>query len=142
MEGLDDAQDYLLAFDPPTRRRGEAYFRQGRVGRLQCTEGGRAFTATVQGSSPYEVELSYDEAEGWTGTCSCPMELDCKHAYAMMKALLAEHSIAAVRGLSAGLAERAGKIVPLSVKPKAVPVILRPLPTAVEAALGRNLKTD
>src|SRR5205814_727931 len=42
--------------------------------------------------------------EGWTGDCSCPQEFDCEHIFAAMRALLAEHSTAAVRSLSAGVA--------------------------------------
>ncbi|MBI5385112.1 MAG: DEAD/DEAH box helicase [Verrucomicrobia bacterium] len=96
------AKDFLGGFDANTRRKGESYFHSGRVLNLVPEEPGTSYSVHVQGSELYEVFLDYDAAEGWSGTCTCPMEIDCKHVYAAMKALLAEHSVAAVRGLSAG----------------------------------------
>ncbi len=97
-----DAKAFLEAFDRATRRKGEDYFHGGRVTNLACREPGTSYTASVQGSALYESRLFYETDEGWMGSCTCPMEFDCKHIYATMKALLAEHSVAAVRGLSAG----------------------------------------
>src|SRR5438477_13068213 len=97
----DEAEEFLSAFDQKTRRKGEAYFREDRVSGLVCVEEGTRYSAIVQGSAPYDVKLFYDSDAGWSGDCSCPLEGDCKHVYAALKALLAEHSIAWARGLIA-----------------------------------------
>jgi uncharacterized Zn finger protein len=64
----DEAEEFLSAFDLKTRRRGEAYFREDRVSGLVCIEEGTQYSAIVQGSSPYEVNLFYDPDEGWSET--------------------------------------------------------------------------
>src|SRR5436309_564980 len=98
----EDAKAFLEGFDRATRRKGEIYFQAGRVANLVCRDPGDSYAASVQGTALYQIRLFLDLEEGWTGTCSCPLEYDCKHIYAAMRALLAEHSVASVRGLSAG----------------------------------------
>ena len=97
----DEAREYLDSFDLATRRKGEAYLREGRVGEIVCEEQGRRFVAPVRGSEPYHVEIYFD-GEEWVGDCTCPVQVDCKHVYATLKALLAEHSVARVREISGG----------------------------------------
>ncbi|MEK7684512.1 MAG: DEAD/DEAH box helicase [Verrucomicrobiota bacterium] len=140
----DDAHEFIGSFDANTRRKGEAYFREGRVTSLRPEAGGTAFLAAVQGSQLYEVDLFLDPIEGWTGSCSCPLEFDCKHVYAAMKSLLAEHSVASVRGLSAGAT---GKIVkaPGSIaqpKPPKPAVAPGEFAQTVAEALGRPLRPE
>ena len=134
-----DAHDFLNAFDATTRRKGEEYFRAGRVRDLAAKEPGAAYTAAVQGTSLYAVELSYDAIEGWAGKCTCPVQFDCKHAYAAMKAVLAEHSVAAVRNISM---RAVGDSKPATPVFKPVPVPVRPFNEEVEAGLGRALRAD
>src|ERR1700720_1385615 len=59
------------------------------------------------------------------GRCTCEKESECEHIYAAMRALLAEHSTAAVRNLSAGLsssiASAAGLVRPRNKPPAADP---------------------
>ncbi|MBU6402915.1 MAG: SWIM zinc finger family protein, partial [Verrucomicrobia bacterium] len=117
----ETAEGFLESFDPVTRGRGETYFRQGRVSLLEPEDGQPIFLATVQGSQLYQVTVCYDEDDGWLGTCTCPVEFDCKHVYAAMKAVLAERSIAAVRGLSAGATPKPGGAGKATVRPKAQP---------------------
>ena len=96
-----NAQAFLKQFSADVRRKGEACFRRGCVQDLVPEEPGMSYFAVVEDGEPHEVDLLYQPGEGWTGTCSCPQELDCEHVVAAMRALLAEHSRAAVRTLSA-----------------------------------------
>ena len=97
----DDVRSCLKYYDPRTRQRGEAYLQAGAVKSLACLVPGRHYTATVQGGDLYEVSLTFDPHEtGWMEECSCPVEYECKHAYAAFMQLLAEYSSAAVDTLS------------------------------------------
>ena len=115
----DDAQQYLNSFDATTRRKGEAYFSEGRVRDLRCEEPGCDFRATVQGTQLYEVHLLFNDLDGWLGDCTCPMELDCKHVYAVMRAVFAEQNLAVVRDLSAGKKKKA-TVFPTFTPPKKI----------------------
>jgi hypothetical protein len=98
----EDAREYLASLDAQAQIRGEKYFRQGHVGGVMCSQPGKEFAVVVQGSLLYQVTLYRDPLDGWLGECSCPQGGDCKHTYAAMKSLLAEHSLAQVRGMSSG----------------------------------------
>ncbi len=91
-------QRYLQSFSHTARKRGESYFQRAAVTSLDCEEPGRAFTATVQGSEPYDVD--FFRKDGWDALCSCPVGIHCKHIYATGKQLLAEHAAVAVAALS------------------------------------------
>ncbi|MBN2505993.1 MAG: DEAD/DEAH box helicase [Verrucomicrobia bacterium] len=93
---FQEAEDFLAGFDRATRMRGEAYVRERRVEAITCIEPGARYVATVRGTQVYETLLLYDEADGWSGECTCPMEFDCKHVYAALKTLLAAPAAAAV----------------------------------------------
>ena len=90
----------MNSFDLRTKKKGEQYFRQGAVKSLGCEAAGANFSATVSGGEMYQVLLSHNDK--WESRCSCPMESDCKHAYAAFKQLLIEHTNAAVQ-TSAGV---------------------------------------
>ncbi|MBX6378125.1 MAG: SWIM zinc finger family protein, partial [Clostridia bacterium] len=67
-------------------RRGEDYFRQGRVLRWERTSDG--LEGRVQGSrpKPYHVAVIWDDGAVWS-TCTCPFSGDvCKHAVALVLA--------------------------------------------------------
>ena len=96
-----NAQAFLKQLSSDVRRKGETCFCRGCVQDLVPEEPGVAYSARVKDGELHEVELEYDPAEGWSGSCSCPREFDCEHVAAAMRALLAEHSTAAVRSLSA-----------------------------------------
>lgn len=68
---------------------GQEYFRAGSVGRI-IREGDK-FTAKVQGSYPYKVQLTL-KADGAKLECNCPYEFEgsCKHAVALGLAVLQE----------------------------------------------------
>ena len=133
-EGFDAVAGgrYLNSFDLRTKKKGEQYFRQGAVKSLGCEAAGANFSATVSGGEMYQVLLSHNDK--WESRCSCPMESDCKHAYAAFKQLLIEHTNAAVQTLSA----TAGKISSIS-KPAAPPATFGEM---VKAKLDRKLTRE
>src|SRR5436190_8445559 len=88
---IEEANVFLQVMDWRSQDRGKKYFRQGRVSDLQQTKD-TAFSATVRGSQNYNVTLSYQPGKGWHGFCTCPVAMGCKHLYAAMQSLLAEHS--------------------------------------------------
>ena len=139
LQDPQDARAFLTSFGGGATHKGESYFREGRVHELRPVVPGTHYSITVQGSELYTVDLSYQEEDGWMGSCTCPMEFECKHVYAAMKALLAEHSVASVRGISAGAS---GKTPPAPVAAKAAPVSTQTLAQELVAALGRPLKAD
>jgi superfamily II DNA or RNA helicase len=69
-------------------RRGQAYASQGRVSQVEARHGGRQLTATVQGAAPrpYLTTVTARES-GWSGACSCPVAVDCKHVAALLVSL-------------------------------------------------------
>ncbi len=134
-EGFDAVAGgrYLNSFDSRTRKKGEQYFRQGAVESLECHTPGTCYEAIVLGGESYEVLLSYDEGD-WFGDCSCPMDSDCKHAYAAFKQLLVEHTNASVQTLSA----TAGKVSSIS-KPLGPPATFGEM---VKSKLDRKLTRE
>lgn len=135
---LDDpqaAQAYLRAFPEATRRKGEACVAEGAVRDWKCNEPGRGFTSTVEDTFQYHVSLYSMEGVGWNGDCTCPQAHDCRHLYAAMRELLAEHSAALTRNLSSGTVRPAGRAV------EAAPTNRqKTFADEVAEALGRPLK--
>jgi hypothetical protein len=82
-------------------RRGTGCARAGRVTGLQTEGGGQVLTAAVRGTAhrPYRTEVAAT-CSGWSGTCSCPVGVDCKHVAAVL--------VAAQQGLG-GRAQRPGR---------------------------------
>ena len=92
--GLGDVIALLTdaTFDPPTRQRGLAYARGGRVGQLQqdWADGSLFASAVVRGGEPYRTTLLVERDAGdlrVRTSCSCPVGQGCKHAYALVSAL-------------------------------------------------------
>ncbi len=137
MHAPHNALKYLERFDAPTRRKGEVLFRESRVGSWTAIEPGWEYEAVVEAQETFQVALYYDEFEGWMGECSCPAEFDCEHVYAAMKALLAENSVAEVRGLSSTLASKRKKVrSPWQPKPPPESQLV----SLLTAAIGRDLQ--
>jgi len=108
------AQVFLRTFPEATRRKGEACFAEGAVGEWKCNEPGRGYATTVLDAFSYQVSVFSFEEEGWDGDCNCPQAHECKHIYAAVRALLAEHSSALARNLSSGSVRPAGRAVEAS----------------------------
>jgi SNF2 family DNA or RNA helicase len=84
--------DWKANFSDITLGRARQLQRDGRV--LKCKATGTGLIASVQGSrsDPYKVEIFWDKDDGELsfseGSCSCPMEFNCKHvAAAILEAL-------------------------------------------------------
>ena len=74
------------AFSKKTARRGRRYYENAQVGHLEST--GSSVTAEVYGTSSYTTSWHYDDGY-WHCECTCPIEFDCKHAYALALEMLA-----------------------------------------------------
>jgi hypothetical protein len=133
---VGQANAFLRSMPSTAQARGERYFRQGRVANLRQVSADEV-SATVQGSEAYRVTLAFDSKEGWVGECSCPLGYYCKHIYAAMKSLLAEHSSTHVQELSNGTALAATKKT--APPPRPVSSIFA---DEVKHALNRGLKAE
>ncbi len=83
---LESLADELLSYAGQTQLRGHAYAEQGRVGEIEGTRSG--FGARVRGTDLYTAWWTLDD-DVWTGECSCPVEFDCKHLFAVAAVFLA-----------------------------------------------------
>lgn len=72
-------------------KRGEDYYRTGKVTRLKRSADGTGYTATVKGSKSYRVEIDYIDDGEIEAFCECPAyysyEHDCKHIAAVLIAI-------------------------------------------------------
>jgi len=132
----DEAYAFIGSFDRATRRRGQRHFQVGAVTMLKAIPDG--FEAIVAGDCACTVTLTWDYMDGWLGECTCPQGIDCEHVYAAMQAVLAEHSVAAVRSLSAGKISPQRKAFPsgAAANPQPPP---EGFAREVASALGRRL---
>ena len=133
-----NAQAFLKTFASQARRRGEQHFLRGNVQELAPQQPGTLYSCRVEDTGAHNVELEYDPIEGWAGHCSCPTETDCEHIYASMRALLAEHSTAAVRNLSAGVATSASWARSATASDEDAGILTRKLLAAVRRPLTRE----
>ena len=134
-----NAQSFLKSFSQAARRKGEALFRSGGVRELLIEQPGLTYSAQVKDGAMHDVHLEYDQLDGWSGDCSCPQEFECEHVFAAMRALVAEHSSAAVRNLSAGLSSAGAAWPRISNKPEEQ---AGGLARRLMVALGRPLKAE
>src|SRR5258708_18273526 len=106
---LKNVQRALLSFSRGAARRGREYFLMGRVVSGERIDDD-SYRFLVKGSRPegYIVEITLGEHR-WESSCSCPMEFDCKHAYASLL-FLEKHgdSQGAVPSLKEQLENRSG----------------------------------
>jgi hypothetical protein len=106
------AMRFLDGFDRVTARRGNSLFEGGAVRELVGEASGSKFTGVVEVGAAYVVTLVYEEG-GWRAGCTCPPQEGCKHAYAVMKALLngcaVDHPTEAPRGSHGSSASPAPK---------------------------------
>jgi len=80
LEALAALDAWLATLDPATRRRGLAYYEEGRV-IAAWAEADHYIEADVEGQETYGVTLFLTRGQ-WSSRCTCPMESDCKHAVA------------------------------------------------------------
>ena len=121
------ARAFLEIVGETTHRRGQRYFSKGAVRSLQCVKPGIEYTAKVQGSQLYTTQVLYEKGE-WFSNCSCPIIEDCKHAVAVILALL-NH------------AAEVDKIIPVDFRSRATAKAV-PLDVAASTALNRALRPE
>ncbi len=127
------AQQFLDELPPETRKRGDALFTAGAVKEFRCVAPGLEFVADIEGDTLLQTTLTYDpDTKFWWESCSCVAGGGCDHAAGMMKALLAEHSVASAQKLSAG--KKSAKR-----KAEAAVTASGVLAQKAKAALGRDL---
>lgn len=103
----------LRNFNSKAKQRGQECFNNGRVHGLACLEPGIVYNARVRDGSDYEVSLNFDgKIKQWLNICSCPLVFGCKHAYAALQQLQAEHAEADVQALSSSSASRSTQAKP------------------------------
>ena len=89
---VPDITDAVLTRAIASRRMIEAgrdYWQRGLVGELSFEDSGVVVHTIVKGSSPtpYRVELRFGPGATVRASCSCPVEIGCKHAAATLFAL-------------------------------------------------------
>jgi hypothetical protein len=99
-------REYLASFPAALRRRGDALASAGMVQAVERTPDG--FAGRVLTPRAFGAEVTYDPDSGWSGECACSTALDCEHCYALLKHVLPELTLEAVRALSRGSASRGG----------------------------------
>ena len=124
------ARAYLRLFPVQTAKKGAALFATGAVSDLQSADED-IHLAHVMGSIRYEVTLAVED-DKWFGECTCPVEVDCKHCYAAMRALLEAEP-------EAGAAPEASATPEAPPARSPAPENL-PFPALIEHKLGRKLK--
>ncbi len=137
----EDAQDFLKSCFFQTQQLGEVLFRQGRTSDIRQIKAGTEFLVTVIEGDIFNVQVRYDKEVGWATICNCPEQSRCRHGYAAMKALLAEDSLAAVRGISSGVIAPPPSTAPQPAK-KAEKKSVQTLAVLATEALKRRLTRE
>ncbi|CUI07159.1 COG0553: Superfamily II DNA/RNA helicases, SNF2 family [Janthinobacterium sp. CG23_2] len=90
-----DQADILNNIDDATCKRGSDYFRRGKV--QACHVNGKDIEGVVDGSGRYVYEqtvyVSDDGGVMIDGSCTCPMEYNCKHVVAVLYAYLEQQAV-------------------------------------------------
>ena len=126
-----DLSEQLASISLETQRKGEHLLSKGRLPKLICDEPGISYTAIVSDSGAYEVELDYEDEDGWLVFCDCSKEFNCKHAYAAIKTLLLRTELPSL--------SKKKSTKPLYQSTEVLPRGL--VAERLEAALGRELNT-
>ena len=134
----------LDSFDAGTRNRGSNYFKKGAVAAV-WSEADHLVKATVDGTERYTLTWFYAR-EDWSCRCSCPVGIDCKHAYAAGFAWIAAVESGARDGRDPGDAQSSAiAAVPSRVSTSAEHALeselgrwLRALPDPGETAAGAS----
>ncbi len=86
-EAIDMLRTRLDTFDAVARQRGRELFQAGAV-RKTWSEADHHFKAELEDDSRHQVTFFYTRGE-WSSRCTCPVGVDCRHAYAAGLAWLA-----------------------------------------------------
>ncbi len=119
---------FTLGFNQLTVRKGMAYVREGRVVSVTHNPAGTTYMGRVQGTEVYDVTLSRDPKTGrWSGSCSCPVGVYCKHIYAVFHEIFFTDSSLAVADLQLNLPLAAPADPRLTLRQKLSEKLGRPL---------------
>jgi hypothetical protein len=88
---LRDLLETFSLFNERTRERGGDYVAEGRV--VECEIDEDRIHAKVAGTDVYETEWQWYDGE-WDCACSCPVEVYCKHAFAVAARVLSDAAAA------------------------------------------------
>ena len=82
--------DILEHTDEGACARGRDYFRRGKVLSCRVNEGEIEGVVSGSGRNVYEQSICLSDDDDWLidGSCTCPMEYNCKHVAAVMFAYL------------------------------------------------------
>lgn len=137
LQSPDLVREEMNSMLEEVRRQGEIFFTGGRVQNLRAGAEEGEFLAEVQDAQPCQVRVVLDADETYQGSCSCPLHGSCQHVYAVLKALLVEHTQGSVRALSE--AARAKPVEPIKAKAKSPAEDGKFFAEQVADALGRKL---
>jgi len=124
----------LADFDDNTRKRGIRYYKLGAVREL--TLDGDTVIASVNGTETFTTSLTWNN-QNWSCSCDCPIEFNCKHAYAAALAWLEKGN----PGRLTSTAQRAPAIAITRAKPHANPFLSEWTPV-LENKIGRPLTDE
>ena len=142
---------WLATLDSATRKRGEKYYKDGRV-LGAWADFDHCIEADVQGQEIYRVILTLTRGE-WSSECTCPMEMSCKHVVAAGLAWIAnqgtdfdvdedERALPAVAPIPHPSLKKAGLPLPakkISFRERWSPVVAEKLGRPLTAAEGHQL---
>ncbi|MEP7029070.1 MAG: SNF2-related protein, partial [Candidatus Eisenbacteria bacterium] len=77
--------DALADYPASMRERGRSYAANGHVGPLLVSAG--SLHAPVHGTNTYDARWDW-KGRDWTNRCTCPVAVECKHAYAVASVAL------------------------------------------------------
>ncbi|MEO6002897.1 MAG: DEAD/DEAH box helicase [Opitutus sp.] len=86
-ESLSALRAWLATFNEHTRERGEEYYSTGRVKRVG-SDADHYVEASVQGEEELRSVTLFLTRGTWSSKCTCPVRLQCKHAYAAARSWL------------------------------------------------------
>lgn len=124
-EALNDFESHIVS-------RGAALMRERAVRSIRSIENGSGIEAQVQGGRLYTTSIFFEEGEA-LAHCTCPYEIDCKHAAALILEL---RKNAGVRITSA---QAAPKTSPEVKKQAEIPLSITSLAGQVTAKFGKPL---
>lgn len=87
---MNRADELLDLFNETILDRGEDYYLDGRVKKIQYSDNGNTVRAKVIGTEEYDVEIHFDRSEREFMSCDCPYARDgyyCKHMAAVLYAV-------------------------------------------------------
>jgi hypothetical protein len=100
LQSPDLVREEMNSMPEGVRGLGEKYLANGRVQNLRAGPDEGEFLAEVQDAESCQVRVVFDSEDTVKSSCSCQPEGNCPHIYAVLKALLVEHTQGKVRALS------------------------------------------